>query len=261
MRKPRGRRDWVCEGVILVAVLACGGGPVRAAPVATGAPPDVAAAGQAQQAIELARQAEAAGRVEEAIAQLERAYEVGGDHELLFRLGELTSRVGQNVRALRLYRAYRMRDPDGTNRAVAEYRIAVLEGRAPAFETAREPVPSAPLASPPTSGPAAGLVAVGAPGPSPPLPRWVPWAGLAATVGLAIAATLSGVSASDSYDQLRTSCGATSAGCAQGQIDDVRSSANRTTILWVAAGVFAAATGAGFYVNTREAGFSGAWRF
>lgn len=80
-------------------------------------------------------------------------------------------------------------------------------------------------------------------------------------MGLAIAATVSTISASDRYDQLRTSCGATSTGCSEGQIDDLRSSADRTTILWVGAGLMAAATGAGFYVNTHQAGFSGVWRF
>ena len=231
-------------------------------------------------AIEQARQAEAAGRVEDAVNQLDRAYELDGDPELLFHLGELTSRLGQDVRALRLYRAYLTRDPAGKNHAVAELRVAAMEGSTYRPSTQRPPV----AAPPPVTARAghgdlaAAAVVTSAPAPapepsgrvdrgrprrpsSPPIPRWVPWAGAAATVGLAIAATVSGMSASTHYDDLRNSCGATAAGCSQGQIDDVRSSARRTTILWVGAGVLAAATGAAFYVNTREAGLVGVWRF
>lgn len=317
MRKRQGRRAWIGKVLLLSGILVSGSGPASAVAVAPDASPQKATA------IEQARQAEAAGRLEEAVGQLERAYELGGDPELLFYLGELTGRLGQSVRALRLYRTYVARNPGGKNHAAAERRITVLEGHAPSSEDSSATVPQfltippasvnrsaavpavasvTPPATPPapvyssgggpsaaakalvpkpsspaaldldaaaglvpgpapTSGPAAGLTAVSSRSPSPPIPRWVPWAGLTATVGLAIAATVSAISASARYDQLRTSCGATSAGCSEGQIDDLRSSAHRTTILWVGAGIMAAATGAGFYLDTREAGFSGVWRF
>ena len=249
---------------------------LRTALAAGGPSPEGAAA------IEAARQSEAAGRVEDAVNQLERAYELDGDPELLFHLGELTSRLGQDVRALRLYRTYLTRDPDGKNHAAAELRIAALEGHAPPASdpAAAPPSPAPPPIPPPATAsvaapaasaplvptqpsPAADTLTVVSPpaADAPPIPRWAPWAGLAATVGLAIAATVSGLSASERYDALHNTCGATAAGCSQGQIDDVRSSANRTTVLWVGAGVLAAVTGAGFYVNAREAGVSGVWRF
>ncbi len=287
MRKRQGRRAWRRGTLVLVGIVG-----FVVAPAGAGS-----ASPQAAAAVEQAGQAEAAGRLEEAVLQLEHAYEVDGDPELLFRLGELTSRLGQDVRALRLYRTYLTRDPGGKNRVAAERRIAALENHAPAAseaagETLAEPpgapvgaptavsVPVAPAAAAPSPSaapafappsacmpppapapePAVGLTTA-TPSSGPPLPRWLPWAGLAATAGLAIAATISGLSASAQYDQLRTSCGATPAGCSQAQIDDVRSSANRTTVLWVGAGVVAAAAGAGFYVNAREAGFSGVWRF
>lgn len=277
----QGRRAWICGMLVSFGIVASGVAPRPAvAAVSGGAPPAAAA-------IEQARQAEAAGHLDEAVARLEWAYELNGDPELLFRLGELTSRLGQNLRALRLYRTYLTRSPAGENHAIAELRIAALEqpvppsgaggavpgqpASPPAASRAPAPFSPAPLApssaasaaatAPPAAETTAAATIAVAPSSGPPVPRWVPWAGLAATVVLAVAATVSGLSATDRYDQLHSSCGATAAGCSQGQIDDVRSSAQRTTILWVGAGVLAAATGAGFYVNTREAGVSGVWRF
>ncbi len=258
-------------------------------------PPGGRGSPQEAAAVDAASRAEAEGHLEEAASALEQAYQAGGDAELLFRLGELTSRMGQDVRALRLYRTYLSRGPGGKNRAAAERAIGVLQARtqaaggaspppvtttgagttgsanaaggAPSTSTAPATPPAAMpdsaaavLASAPPAGPPA-LTAASTPPPEPPTPRWLPWAGLTATVGLAVAATISGLSASNRYDQLHGSCGATVAGCSQAQIDDVRSSANLTTALWVGAGVMAAATGAGFYANTHEAGFSGVWKF
>jgi hypothetical protein len=95
----------------------------------------------------------------------------------------------------------------------------------------------------------------------PPMPRWVPWALGGTTVVLGVAAIASGVSASNHYDQLKTSCGQTTGGCTDAQIDDVKSRAQRANILWALTGVAAVGTGVTFYVNTHAAGFSGVWRF
>jgi hypothetical protein len=80
-------------------------------------------------------------------------------------------------------------------------------------------------------------------------------------LALATAATLSGFAASHRYDELRTSCGATAAGCSGAEIDDVRTRSRTTNLLWAGAGVVAAATGIAVYVNARQAGVSGLWRF
>ena len=94
----------------------------------------------AKAALETARQAEAADRPEEAIQALKRAYELTGDADLLFRLGELTHEIGQEIPAVRFYRAYLMRDPRGKHRAAAERQLQRLDRRdVLSSETAREP--------------------------------------------------------------------------------------------------------------------------
>ena len=93
------------------------------------------------------------------------------------------------------------------------------------------------------------------------MPSWLPWTGVGATVALSAGAVVTGMAASRRYDQLRTSCGGTPDGCSQGQIDEVKSRALTTNLLWAAAGVGAVATGVMFFVNAREAGVSGVVSF
>ena len=299
-------------------------GSAMPATAAAGAPSNAVKA-----ALDQAHRAEAANRSGEAIEALKRAYELSGDTEILFRLAEMTRKAGQDVSALRFYRAYLARDPRGKHRAVAERQAQLLEiagpqaGSAPAAgATALAPPPvgspytpasaaapggesrpwerptnAPPAAAPKTFGsvtpsaiaggqgsaPAIALATTPPPmtdyhsspsvdlradsspaaadGVQPPLPRWLPWTGLAATLALGAGATVSGISASHHYNDLHNSCGATPTGCSSAQIDDVRSRARTTTLLWVGAGVMAAATGVSVYFNTREAGVSGIWRF
>lgn len=125
-----------------------------------------------------------------------------------------------------------------------------------------------PLVNPPApegrgSGTTASAMATAtAPSPtSPPLPRWVPWAGLAVTLALGAGAVYSGLAASQRYDELSSSCGQTAAGCPQGDIDKLKSRVLAANLLWAAAGLGALATGVTVYVNTRESGVSGVWSF
>ena len=94
-----------------------------------------------------------------------------------------------------------------------------------------------------------------------PLPRWVPWALTAATVGLGVGAIVSGVSASNRYAELRDSCGRAAGGCAAGDIDDVRSQARRANILWLLTSAAAVGAGVTIYFNVNAAGASGLWSF
>jgi hypothetical protein len=294
--------------VVLVALL----GSARVAAAANASPSDPAKA-----ALEQARRAEAANRSGEAIEALKRAYELSGDGELLFRLGELTRKSGQEVPALRFYRAYLTREPRGKHRPIAERQARLLESREPKLAAPMAAPPSGSLSFPPPAGasppgqwqpekvpvgaatgsaagagspnagaqgtaplalattpppmtenpssPSVDLRAQSAPIPEaviePPLPRWVPWTGLAATLALGAGATVSGISASHRHSELQSSCGSTAAGCSKADVDDLRSRARTTTLLWVGAGVMAAATGVSVYFNTREAGISGIWRF
>jgi hypothetical protein len=233
-------------------------------------PGDVAAA------LEEAQRASDAGRKQDAVDAVKRAYEISGDINLLFRLGEMTAELGQDLIAYRFYRAYLGRDPRGKHREAADRAARTLEAKlaappepvraapavpSPAPAAATVAVPAAPAPSPPPTAvaPAVDLHAQAAPGP--PLPRWLPWISLGATLALGAGAVLTGLEASQRYDELRASCGQTAEGCTQAEIDGVRSRALTANLLWAAAGVGAIASGVSFYVNTREAGLSGVWSY
>ena len=326
------------------------------------ASPDAAAA-----ALTRAGQAYGAGRMLEAIEEYKRAYELSGDVTLLFRLGEVSREIGQDVAAIRFYRTYLARDPRGKFRDAAERAARNLERKIEQPPAAVPPPPPAQVAGPPpvlspappprasspavppapppraaapalspapaprAAGPALspspreagrgsgrGVVAAvlpsdpspapsavasspsapaspppalppsprdvgGGPGigadapptvdlrsettaptaaqPGPPLPRWLPWAGLGVSLGLGAGAVVTGLGASHRYDELRGSCGRTADGCAPGDIDQVRSRARTANLLWAGTAVAAAATGVMVFVNTREAGVAGLWSF
>jgi hypothetical protein len=137
----------------------------------------------ARDALAQARQAHGAGRLKEASDGYTRAYELTGDAELLFQLGEVNHQMGQGVAALRFYRTYLARDPRGKNRKAAERAADLLESNpsapapviaapapvAPAPPPApaakppppvARPAPAAPLAPPPPPPPRAPVAAV-----------------------------------------------------------------------------------------------------
>ena len=265
--------------------------------------------GPARAVAEQAQQAYGRGQKQEAIEGFKRAYEMGGEANLLFRLGQVSQEIGQNAVAARFYRAYVARDPKGQYRAEAEKLARSLEqgpekgpakapqAQAPApakaplspakappaqlqpppfARTSPAPVaaapaaklaPPAPVSSPaPADRPAGVELRVEAsppadPSPEPPLPRWLPWAGLGASAALAVGAVVTGLAASSRYDELRRTCGQTEQGCPTADIDDVKSRTLTANLLGAAAGVTALATGVAVYFNTREAGLSGLWRF
>jgi hypothetical protein len=265
-------------GLALVVDPSPARGDSATAPVAQDAP-------QAKPVIDRAQRAYAAGRKQDAIEDFKRAYELSGEVTLLFRLGEVSRELGQDLAAYRFYRAYLTRDPRGPHREAADRAARAFEARggtgpapapaarpsavrppavAPVAANAAVVAPSAATALPARQAPAppvADLRAVPAPAPAPPLPRWLPWAGLAATVALGGGAVYTGFKGAQRYDELRASCGQTVEGCRPSDIDDLESRALTTNLLWAAAGVGAVATGVMIYVNTREAGFSGVWRF
>ena len=251
-------------------------------------------AASARDVVEQARQDYAAGRKQAAIEGYTRAYELSGDPNLLFRLGEVSHELGRDVAALRFYKAYVTRDPRGKSRDAADRAMRSIElGQSKPAATRAAPAPVkmlAPSPSPPrattTPPPQAALAPPAPPGAppaaipaapavdlrsepvtlptepaGPPLPRWLPWAGLGATIALGAGAVVTGLGASNRYDELRASCGQTQEGCSQSQIDQVKSRALTANLLWAGASLGAVATGVMVYVNTREAGFSGVWSF
>jgi hypothetical protein len=243
----------------------------------------------ADRAIEEARGAQSQGRLEEAIAGYERAYESSGDPALLFTLGELLRQVNRDAAAVKMFRAYLRHDPRGKHQRSAEKQIDELSApaaHAPATpapapasapvqplpgaaqgastsETAPGPVPSAPLTAPAERPPVTtALIEVPAhPAVAqPPMPAWVPWTLTAATLALGVEAALSGLSASNHYDDLKSSCAQTT-GCTSAQVDDVKSRARRANIFWALTGVAAVGAGVTIYINAEAAGMGGLWRF
>jgi len=91
--------------------------------------------------------------------------------------------------------------------------------------------------------------------------RLVRWVGVGLTLALVGGAIISGISASSKYDNLKNSCGNTDAGCADGDIDRVKSRVLLTNLLWGAAGVAAAGTGVAFYLTPHQSAVQVAWRF
>jgi hypothetical protein len=262
-------RGFISGSVLVVVAISLA---ISLAILGVGNPAEVrgqSSAAAARDAVAQARQAYDAGRKQEAIDGYKRAYELSGDTSLLFRLGEVSREIGQDVAALRFYRSYIGRDPRGKQREAAERAARELDSKlsrpAPA-PVAAPATPLAPSPSPPPASPALPAVDLSAAAtppspPSPPLPRWLPWAGLGATLALGAGAVVTGLGASQRYDELLRTCGGTVEGCPRGDIDQLRSRALTANLLWAAAGVGAAATGVMVYVNTREAGFSGVWSF
>jgi tetratricopeptide (TPR) repeat protein len=186
---------------------------------------------------------------------------------------------------------------EAAERAVRVLELGSSRSEPPAVQSPPAPVPAAPVRpalmaapvaappAPPVPAPAAPAAPTGSalapaprseirqvdlradvtstPGgpPETPLPRWLPWAGVGATVALAAGAVVTGLQANHRYDQLRASCGRTPEGCSPSDISDVKSRALTANVLWAAAGVGAVATGVIVFVNAREAGFAGAWSF
>jgi tetratricopeptide (TPR) repeat protein len=215
----------------------------------------------ARQAAESGRRAYNLGQWPEAIAEFGNAYRLSGDPALLFNLAQAHRRAGHASEAISFYKAFLREQPTSKNRELAEKQLKELSA-----QTVVQSPPPPPVVEP-VNPPAAPAVTIAASSPTPPpaaqtpLPRWLPLAGLATTLGVMAGAIVYGVSASNRYDELAASCGNTPMGCATGQIDEVRSRDRTATILWIVAGAIGAGTGVTAYVNARAAGISALWSF
>jgi hypothetical protein len=248
---------------------------------------------------EKARRAYDLGRIEEAIDGFARAYQMSGEPGLLFETAEAHRELGRNADAVSLYRTYVQRAPGGPHRQAAEKAIEEIgrnggggdvkvavpgeNGARPGAKPppAPAPAPPSPAPAPPAPAPAAlppapapvmaaevelatDLRGDAAPAPAErprAVPRWLPWISLGATLALGAGAVLSGLSASRRYDELRTTCGRTAAGCTDRQIDEVRSGARMANVFWGLTGVVAVGTGLAFYFSSRETAVSASATF
>jgi hypothetical protein len=104
-----------------------------------------------------------------------------------------------------------------------------------------------PSAAPPPAGP---TVLVGQPPPAKPhRSKWPIIAGAAATGALAAGAIAFTLSGNSLYSDLQSSCGATSTGCSQSQVDSVKTRDHAATALWILAGAAAVATSVVFVIR------------
>jgi tetratricopeptide (TPR) repeat protein len=211
------------------------------------------------------------GEYHQALDEFKAAHVEKTDPAFLYNIAQCYRLLDQPGEALVFYKRYLSLAPVSALRPEVERRIAELEAglRArqpsppPPASRATSPSPASPrlkIETPNAASPEApGVVATVAP--ETPLPRWVPWTGAATTVALATAATVIGLSANGRYDDLAANCGQTPAGCSAEQIDGLKTRAHAANIMWALAGVAAIGTGVTVYVNTKEAGLSGVWRF
>jgi hypothetical protein len=71
------------------------------------------------------------------------------------------------------------------------------------------------------------------------------------TVLLTGAAAIVGLGVNSRFDELKSSCGSTEAGCSEGDIDSLRARKYTANVLWGLAGAAAVTTGVLFFVEGR----------
>lgn len=230
------------------------------------------------------------GEYYQALGEFKAAHLAKPDPAFLFNIAQCHRQLGDLEQAVTMYKRFLAASPGAGNRAEVEKRVAEMEAdlavrkrKAATAESPTAPVATQAAASaPPPVAAASGPIypplpvlpttpgvslqpvstAAGAapthPGSS--LRNWR-WVGVGVTVALVGGAVVSGVLASSRFDDLKKSCGATSAGCSDSDISGLKSRALLTNILWGAAGVAAVGTGVFFYLTPSESVIQVAGRF
>jgi tetratricopeptide (TPR) repeat protein len=173
----------------------------------------------------------------DALREFTEAYRISKRPALLYNIARCHEALESYADAVKMLEAYLDQDPETTDRAAVETRIANLKERQAAREAKLQP-PAAVKAPPPTTI---------APPPAPHRKRVYTWivggvgvAALAAALGTGIASQLA-------YNDLSSKCSGTTCdpatvGNAQGKIDSGKRRALATDILWPI-GAAAAVTG------------------
>ena len=125
------------------------------------------------------------------------------------------------------------------------------------------PAPAAPAASPERVTPPAAQLEqqVTPPAETPRRLSTRFWIAAGATAAFTAGAIVTAKYANSGFDNLTNTCGMTTAGCTEAQIGNVESRATLANVLWLLAGLSAAATGVTVYLDTRQAGVSMALKF
>jgi len=256
-----GYRWGICVGIWLLAFVCAGASTVVAQ---EGKSSNKQAA---KTAFEAGKRAYADQKYATAAAEFAESYQLSGNADLLFNIGQAYRLSGDYTQALAMYRSFLRALPNSPNAQLAQIKIDEIK-------IAQAPVPVQPVAPKAVaSTPApqqhqswrnhAALRDSSNYGEPYEIPKWMPLAGLAATGTFAVAAIATSIAASNKFNDLKDSCGQSVQGCVQSDLDGLNSRARWATAFWILTGISAVATGTVFVIdyNEKHAGFSLAGRF
>lgn len=172
-------------------------------------------------------------------------YQKSGRAELLFDAAQSHRQAGgvdHVTKAIATYKAFLREMPATSNRAFVERMISTLSREKQPHE------PGAELSEPledPFAVPTIAMPVKSAPRFTLPTRRWLATGIVGALVATSVVASIYTQSL---YGSLRDSCGRT-ASCAMAQVDQLRSRAFATNVLWAVTGVAAVGAGALFYFD------------
>ncbi len=196
------------------------------------------------------------GEYGKALEEFKAGYVEEADASFLFNIAQCYWRLGQHKEAVLAYRRFLSLTPETPLRADVEHKIAELEEHLRA-----DPAPPRPLAAS-ADAPQTSTASLTTSAPRlEPRSRWPVWLGAVTTVALAGGATALGVMTNRRYDELRTTCGRTPAGCSSVAITDVQNRGRLVNVLAGLAGVAAVATGVAFFVTGEQTGVAVAGNF
>jgi hypothetical protein len=228
------------------------------------------------------------GEYGQAIGEFKAAHLAKPDPSFLYNIAQCHRQLGEFEQAVTLYKRFLGASPNAANRAEVEKRVAEIEAdlaakkreaaaptRTPNAPAVDLPAPSVPAQSPIAieAGPAltahssdvvvesVTVASAAQTRPAASSLRYLRWIGVGVTLGLVGGALATGLSASSRYNDLKSTCGSTNAGCSDSAVNGVKSRALLTNVLWGVAGVAAVGTGVAFYLTPTESAIQVAWRF
>jgi len=259
-----GYRWGICVGIWLLAFVCAGASTVVAQ---EGKSSNKQAA---KTAFEAGKRAYADQKYATAAAEFAESYQLSGNADLLFNIGQAYRLSGDYTQALAMYRSFLRALPNSPNAKLAQIKIdeiKIAQAPVPVQLAAPKAVASTPA---PTQVPQQRQMqprqdqqGVSDSPAAYEIPEWAPTAGLIVTGTFAVAAIATSIAASNKFNNLKDSCGQSVQGCVQSDLDGLNSRARWATAFWILTGISAVATGTVFVIdyNEKHAGFSLAGRF
>src|SRR5690349_1294868 len=161
------------------------------------------------------------GKYEVAMREFQHSHALSHNPALYFNMAACEEHLNHYQAAALLLRQYLIERPDADDRSKVENRIKSLEERDDSMKRLTEPTPT----------PVAPVQQQPPPPPPPAKKRVISWAMLGVTGALGIGAIAAGSYSVVHHDDLKSTCGATPAGCSADQIDGLRSATIATDVL------------------------------